>query len=87
MNIVKLSQKNKSDVLKKTLIILRGGGLVIFPSDTVYGLLCDATNPQAVKKLLEFKERPAGKPISVFVTDFKMMKGLCLIGESNLNKC
>ncbi len=54
--------------------ILKSGGLVVFPSDTVYGLLVDATNEKAVKKLIAFKERPVGKAISVFVLDFLMMK-------------
>jgi L-threonylcarbamoyladenylate synthase len=49
--------------------VLKQGGLVIFPSDTVYGLLVDATNEEAVKKLIAFKNRPPGKAISVFVTE------------------
>jgi len=53
---------------------LKSGGVVIFPSDTVYGLLCDAANTQAVLKLQQIKNRPKGKPISVFVSSFNMMK-------------
>lgn len=53
-------------IINNTISILKSGGLVIFPTDTVYGLLVDATNEQAVKKLIAFKNRPAGKPISVF---------------------
>lgn len=56
-----------------TMQILKKGGLVVFPTDTVYGLLVDAQNGHAVQKLLEFKNRPKGKPISVFVEDFEMM--------------
>lgn len=51
---------------------IRDGGLVVYPTDTVYGLLVDATNESAVNKLISFKERPKGKPISVFVSDFEM---------------
>jgi L-threonylcarbamoyladenylate synthase len=61
---------------------LSQGGLVIFPSDTVYGALVDATNHMAVSKLIELKNRPYGKPISVFVTDFKMMEDLVFIRKS-----
>ncbi len=61
----------KSDNALKTL---DEGGLVIFPSDTVYGLLVDATNEQAVKKLISFKNRPTGKPISVFTTEQEINK-------------
>lgn len=57
--------------LKKTITVLKDGGLVVFPTDTVYGLLTDATNEEAVKKLIAFKNRPVGKPISMFVPDLK----------------
>ncbi len=60
--------------IKTALEIIKKGGLVIYPSDTVYGLLVDASNESAVKKLNAFKNRPPGKPISVFILDFKMMK-------------
>jgi L-threonylcarbamoyladenylate synthase len=63
---MKIIKVNNSLVINQTIKTLKSGGLVIFPSDTVYGLLCDATNDQAVKKLITFKNRPAGKPISIF---------------------
>lgn len=59
--------------LQRCINVLRDGGLVVAPSDTVYGLLCDATNDDAVKKLIRVKNRPWGKPISVFVDGFEMM--------------
>ena len=59
--------------LQVVVSILRSGGLVVCPSDTVYGLLVDATNEEAVRKLIAFKERPVGKAISVFVDGFEMM--------------
>jgi L-threonylcarbamoyladenylate synthase len=63
---MKIIKAKNNLVIDQTIKIFKSGGLVIFPSDTVYGLLCDATNEQAVKKLIAFKNRPAGKPISVF---------------------
>lgn len=74
MNFIKYNLKNAEGVIKETVRALRAGGLVVFPSDTVYGLLVDATRPQAVEKLIKFKNRPPGKPISVFVSDFKMLE-------------
>lgn len=59
--------------IEKVLSVLREGGLVVAPSDTVYGLLVDATNEEAVIRLTQFKNRPIGKPISVFVADFTML--------------
>ncbi len=67
--------------LEKTATVLKDGGLVVFPTDTVYGLLVDATNERAVKKLIQFKDRIPGKAISVFVSDFGMMKNYVETGE------
>ncbi|MFA6080850.1 MAG: L-threonylcarbamoyladenylate synthase [Patescibacteria group bacterium] len=66
MKTIILNQNNTNQVINNTISALKSNGLVVFPSDTVYGLLCDATNEPAVKKLITFKNRPAGKPISVF---------------------
>ena len=68
------------DVVNEAITVLESGGLVVFPTDTVYGLLCDATNEKAVRKLIEFKNRPPGKAISVF-TDFKMLKKIVVLTE------
>lgn len=66
---------------EKIVPVLKSGGLVVTPSDTVYGLLVDATNEKAVKKLLLFKNRPPGKPISVFVAGFSMLKSQVKINK------
>ncbi len=47
--------------------ILRGGGLVAFPTETVYGLGADATNPQSIVRLNQVKGRPPDKPYSLHV--------------------
>jgi len=68
MKTLSITSNSQKEILEETVSQLRKGGLVVFPSDTVYGLLVDATNEKAVQKLLKFKNRPAGKPISVFTT-------------------
>ena len=47
--------------------IIRQGGLVIFPTETVYGIAADYNNPQAMKKLREVKKRSGDKPFSVLI--------------------
>lgn len=44
---------------------IEGGGVAVFPADTVYGLACDPENAQAVARLYELKGRPADKPAAV----------------------
>lgn len=54
-----------SDHLGRAAEILRSGGLVVFPTETVFGLGADATNPQAVAKIFEAKGRPSDNPLIV----------------------
>ena len=49
--------------------IIKSGGLVAFPTETVYGLGTDALNPHAVRKLFEAKKRPLDNPPIVHVAD------------------
>ncbi|MBX3319822.1 MAG: threonylcarbamoyl-AMP synthase [Nitrospira sp.] len=49
--------------------IIRTGGLVAFPTETVYGLGCDAMNPVAVAKVFEAKQRPQFDPLIVHIAD------------------
>ena len=49
--------------------ILRKGGVVAIPTETVYGLAADAANPQAVKRIFEIKGRPADHPLIVHIAD------------------
>lgn len=71
--------------IETVLNILKAGGVVVSPTDTVYGLLADATNEAAIQKLIKIKERPPGKPISVFVSDFRMMKEYIYIDNKQEN--
>lgn len=53
---------------------LRGGGLAVFPTETVYGLGADARNPDAVARLVRVRGRDDGKPILVLVRDLAMVE-------------
>lgn len=53
----------------KAVAILRSGGLVAFPTETVYGLGADARNPEAIRRLFAAKSRPADHPVIVHLTD------------------
>ena len=65
--------------------VLKNGGLVIYPTETLYGIGADATNPDAVKKLTEYKDRPFGKPYSVVVTDQQMAEEFVELNTSAKN--
>jgi L-threonylcarbamoyladenylate synthase len=55
---------------------LRHGGVVVYPTETLYGLGVDATNPTALARLVALKGREPGKPISVLVADETMLSEL-----------
>lgn len=63
---------SRKTIIETATAVLRAGGLVIFPTETVYGAGVDATNPAAVEKLLAYKSRREGKPLSIAVTDKAM---------------
>ena len=48
---------NMREEIQQALSILREGGLILYPTDTVWGIGCDASNPEAVKKIYNLKNR------------------------------
>ena len=57
--------------LEKCLEALKGGGLILYPTDTVWGIGCDATNEKAVEKIYKLKRRSDEKAMIVLVADKK----------------
>ncbi len=55
---------------------LNNGGIGIFPTDTVYGIGCNAFNETAIKKIYKLKSRDYTKPISVLISNFDMLNSL-----------
>ncbi len=63
-------------VMRKAAAIIRSGGIVAFPTETVYGLGADAFNPLAVARIFEAKNRPLFDPLIVHIADLSQMKRL-----------
>jgi len=55
------------DEIKKTLEVLRAGGVILYPTDTVWGIGCDATNEKAVKRIFDIKKRTDTKAMIVLI--------------------
>ncbi len=60
--------------LEEPAKIIRDGGVVIFPTETVYGIGANALNAEAVKKIYEIKKRPLSKPINLLVNSIEMIE-------------
>lgn len=65
--------------------VLKNGGLVIYPTETTYGVGVDATNQLAVNKLAQYKKRPLGKPYSIAVCDLEMAQKYVEVNPTALN--
>jgi L-threonylcarbamoyladenylate synthase len=60
--------------LEKTISTLKEGGIILYPTDTIWGIGCDATHEEACKRIFELKERPSEKSFIVLVDDFPMLE-------------
>ena len=62
-----------TEEIQKALEILRSGGVILYPTDTVWGIGCDATNPEAVAKVYEIKRREDSKSLVLLAADMDMI--------------
>jgi L-threonylcarbamoyladenylate synthase len=62
--------------LDQAIVLLQRGDVIVFPTETVYGLGADALNPAAVEKVFQLKGRNPDAPIPIIVADEGMLKGV-----------
>lgn len=66
-----MTQKDIAEDIRTAVETLRKGGLILYPTDTIWGIGCDATNPEAVRKVYELKQRSDSKAL------------ICLVDSAN----
>lgn len=82
MAIVKqLLGGNERKIIEKAARILREGGVIIFPTETSYGIGVDATNEVAIKKIAAVKQQPEEKNVSIIVAGLEQAERFGKIGE------
>ena len=64
----------QDSILNNTLRTLKKGGLILFATDTIWGIGCDATDPIAVKKVYDLKKRDPNKPFILIADSLEMVK-------------
>lgn len=82
MEILKVSSRNFKKIIEEAIKFIKKSEVLVCPTDTVYGLICNAKNRKAVKKLFKIKRRSKRKPIPIFVRDIKMAESLAHINEN-----
>ena len=83
MELIKIDPKfPKITDIKKAIGVLESGGLLIYPTDTAYGLGANALDEKAVRKVYEVKGRDFSKPTHVVVRDWEMIEELCLVNDA-----
>lgn len=81
METVRLSPENIVDIARNAVEIFHKGGVVLFPTDTLYGLGADAFSNEAVDKIYAIKGRDEGKPIHALVASIEMAEEYAEISE------
>ena len=62
-----------TEQIQKAIEVLRAGGIILYPTDTVWGIGCDATNPEAVAKVYAIKNREDSKSLVLLASDIDMI--------------
>ena len=83
METIKIDLKN---INKKNITLavkyLKKGGVVVLPTDTIYGLHCDANNPDAIQKIYKIKKKTRQKPLLILVNSMAMLEKYCFLSRS-----
>jgi L-threonylcarbamoyladenylate synthase len=78
----KITRKDMDYAVKE----LKKGLVLAYPSDTIYGLGCDARNKKAIERIYEIKEREKKHPLLILVNDFLMLKKYCFCSKEQEKK-
>ncbi len=87
MKIVQVDlNKDYTDVLLEAITVLRQGGTIVYPTDTVYGLGCNATDEFAVRHIYDIKQRSA-KPLPVLAKNMAWVEELVYLSDAQRKVC
>jgi L-threonylcarbamoyladenylate synthase len=68
-----MNEETTTEILR-TLRVLKDGGVILYPTDTIWGIGCDALNPRAVDQVYKIKNRMETKSLIILVDSFEMLK-------------
>ncbi|MFZ5760673.1 MAG: L-threonylcarbamoyladenylate synthase [Thermodesulfobacteriota bacterium] len=83
MHILQINKDNPQQrLIEQAVEVLRQGGVVAYPTDTVYGIGCDIFNQKAVKRIYQIKKRDKEKPFSFICADLKDVSLYCYLSNT-----
>lgn len=78
MKVINLSE-NFNEVIKEAVLVLKRGGIIVYPTDTLYGLGANALDQYAVDKIFKIKKRPKTKPLPIAIKNINWAKELAYV--------
>lgn len=78
------SERFKEDITL-AVNVLKDGGIILYPTDTIWGIGCDATCPSAVKRIFDLKQRDDSKALLVLVSDKEQLHSIIPEIPANIN--
>ncbi len=79
MKTIKLTTEAFDEAARETVKVLRAGGTVVMPTDTVYGLMANACDDRAVEQIFKIKKRDNGKPMPILVRNIAWAREVAFI--------
>lgn len=73
VNIAFVNKDSLQKIIDQAVIVLQNGGVILYPADTIWGIGCDATHQEAVKKVYEIKGRNYTKPLIILVSNLAQL--------------
>ena len=77
-----MKDQSPEDQIKEAVKILKKGGIVIFPTDTVYGIGCCFDDKDAISRLYKIKKTPESQPFPILVSDLSQVEKLAVINKT-----
>jgi tRNA threonylcarbamoyl adenosine modification protein (Sua5/YciO/YrdC/YwlC family) len=87
MRVINLDISNPvkfSLAIEEAIDCLKNGGVIVYPTDTIYGFGCDALNEKAVEKIYKIKKRKNNKPLSVMMRNTEELKKYAYLDVRNI---
>jgi L-threonylcarbamoyladenylate synthase len=84
MKIIQIDlNKDYSEAIREAVAVLGAGGVIVYPTDTIYGIGANALNEKAVSRVFEIKKRPLAKPLPMIIRDISWAKELAEVKKKD----